>query len=199
MANYDNVVKAMQLMRDDHGYGISWRRVTLSTAGMVPMMDKLRDDCQVSWAVSLHAATDAVRDTIVPLNQKYPIAELLDACRRYVGDGGQKRHITFEYVMLAGINDSLQDARDLVKLVKDIPCKINLIPFNPFPGTNYTCSSGNVIAKFKQVVIDKKLIVTVRKTRGDDIVAACGQLAGEVQDKTRREARMARQQQAVRG
>ena len=197
LANYKNVVAAMQLMLDDLGYGISWRRVTLSTAGIVPMIDKLREDCRVSLAVSLHAPTDAVRDQIVPLNQKYPIAELLAACRRYVGEESKKRHITFEYVMLEGINDSAQDARDLVKLLKGLSSKINLIPFNPFPGTDYQCSSGNVIARFKKVLMDAGMIATIRKTRGDDIVAACGQLAGEVQDKTKRQQRMTMQREAV--
>lgn len=185
LANYNNVIAAMNLMRDDLAYGISWRRVTLSTSGMVPMIDKLREDCHVSLAVSLHAANDKLRDEIIPLNKKYPIAVLLDACKRYV-EGHQRRHITIEYVLLDGINDSEKDARDLMRILKDLPTKINLIPFNPFPGTNYTCSSKKVIARFKQQLLDGGCIATVRKTRGDDIVAACGQLAGEVQDKTRR-------------
>ncbi|WP_289282759.1 23S rRNA (adenine(2503)-C(2))-methyltransferase RlmN, partial [Methylophaga sp. UBA5088] len=142
LANYNNVVTAMNLMRDDFGYGISWRRLTLSTSGMVPMIDKLREDCHVSLAISLHAANDELRNQIIPLNQKYPIAELLAACKRYVV-GQQRRHITVEYVMLDGINDSIQDAKDLVRILKDIPNKINLIPFNPFPGTHYKCSSRN--------------------------------------------------------
>lgn len=193
LANYSNVVTAMNLMRDDFGYGISWRRLTLSTSGIVPMIDKLREDCHVSLAISLHAANDELRDQIVPINQKYPIAELLAACKRYVV-GQQRRHITVEYVMLDGINDSIQDAKDLVRLLKGLPNKINLIPFNPFPGTHYKCSSRNQIVRFQQYLIDQGLVVTVRKTRGDDIVAACGQLAGEVQDKSRRSERMRAQE-----
>lgn len=194
LANYNNVVTAMNLMRDDHGYGISWRRLTLSTSGMVPMIDKLREDCHVSLAISLHAANDELRSQIIPLNDKYPINELLAACKRYVV-GQQRRHITVEYVMLDGINDSLDDARDLVRILKGLPTKINLIPFNPFPGTNYKCSSRNQIVRFQKLLMDAGLVATVRKTRGDDIVAACGQLAGEVQDKTKRTQRA--QEQAV--
>jgi 23S rRNA (adenine2503-C2)-methyltransferase len=197
LANYDNVVTAMKLMRDDFGYGISWRRLTLSTSGIVPMIDKLREDCHVSLAISLHAANDELRSQIIPLNQKYPIAELLAACKRYVAGDQKRRHITVEYVMLAGMNDSMQDARDLVKVLKGLPTKINLIPFNPFPGTDYQCSSRNQIERFKQYLIDKGLVATIRKTRGDDIVAACGQLAGEVQDKSRRSQRMAQQREVV--
>jgi 23S rRNA (adenine2503-C2)-methyltransferase len=196
LANYNNVVTAMNLMRDDFGYGISWRRLTLSTSGMVPMIDKLREDCHVSLAISLHAANDELRSQIIPLNQKYPIAELLAACKRYV-TGQQRRHITVEYVMLDGINDSLQDARDLARILKDLPTKINLIPFNPFPGTDYKCSSRNQIVRFQKYLMDQGLVATVRKTRGDDIVAACGQLAGEVQDKTRRSQRLAQQEVVV--
>jgi len=190
LANYDNVISAMNLMRDDLAYGISWRRVTLSTSGMVPMIDKLREDCHVSLAISLHAANDKVRSEIVPLNDKYPIAVLLEACKRYV-DVQQRRHITIEYVMLADINDSAQDARDLIRILKSLPVKINLIPFNPFPGTDYRCSSRPIIARFQKILTDAGLVATIRKTRGDDIVAACGQLAGEVQDKTKRTQRLA--------
>ncbi|HEC73872.1 MAG TPA: 23S rRNA (adenine(2503)-C(2))-methyltransferase RlmN [Methylophaga aminisulfidivorans] len=193
LANYANVITAMNLMRDDFGYGISWRRLTLSTSGMVPMIDKLREDCHVSLAISLHAANDKLRDEIIPLNKKYPIAELLAACKRYVV-GQQRRHITVEYVMLEGINDSMTDAKDLVRILKDLPTKINLIPFNPFPGTSYKCSSRNKIVRFQQYLIDQGLVATIRKTRGDDIVAACGQLAGDVQDKTRRTERLAQQE-----
>ena len=152
------------------------------------MIDKLREDCHVSLAISLHAANDELRNQIIPLNQKYPIAELLAACKRYVV-GQQRRHITVEYVMLDGINDSIQDAKDLVRILKDIPNKINLIPFNPFPGTHYKCSSRNQIVRFQQYLIDQGLVATVRKTRGDDIVAACGQLAGDVVDRTKRMAK----------
>lgn len=196
LANYNNVVTAMNLMRDDFGYGISWRRLTLSTSGIVPMIDKLREDCHVSLAISLHAANDELRSQIVPINQKYPIAELLAACKRYVV-GQQRRHITVEYVMLDGINDSIQDAKDLVRILKGLPNKINLIPFNPFPGTHYKCSSRNQIVRFQQYLIDQGLVATVRKTRGDDIVAACGQLAGEVQDKSRRSERMKAQEVVI--
>jgi 23S rRNA (adenine2503-C2)-methyltransferase len=194
LANYNNVIMAMNLMRDDLAYGISWRRVTLSTSGMVPMIDKLREDCHVSLAISLHAANDKLRSEIIPLNDKYPIQELLAACKRYV-EGHQRRHITVEYVLLAGINDSAQDVKDLIRILKDLPTKINLIPFNPFPGTDYRCSSRNVIMRFKQQLIDAGLVATIRKTRGDDIVAACGQLAGEVQDKTRRTQRLKQQEE----
>jgi 23S rRNA (adenine2503-C2)-methyltransferase len=197
LANYNNVVTAMNLMRDDYGYGISWRRLTLSTSGMVPMIDKLREDCHVSLAISLHAANDKLRDEIIPLNQKYPIADLLSACKRYVAGDQKRRHITVEYVMLDGINDSMEDARDLDRLLKDLPTKINLIPFNPFPGTDYQCSSRKQIERFKQYLMNKGQVVTVRKTRGDDIVAACGQLAGEVQDKSRRAERLAKQREVV--
>lgn len=197
LTNYANVISAMNLMRDDYGYGISWRRLTLSTSGVVPMIDKLKQDCPVSLAISLHAANDTLRSQIIPLNDKYPIAELLAACKRYVSGAQQRRHITVEYVMLAGINDSPQDAKDLIRILKDLPTKINLIPFNPFPGTDYRCSSRNVIEKFKQQLIDAGLVATVRKTRGDDIVAACGQLAGEVKDKTRRSQRATQQEVVV--
>ncbi len=196
LANYDNVVAAMNLMRDDLAYGISWRRLTLSTSGMVPMIDKLREDCHVSLAISLHAANDKLRSEIIPLNDKYPIKVLLDACKRYV-EGHKKRHITIEYVMLDGINDSLSDAEDLIGVLKGLPTKINLIPFNPFPGTDYKCSSRNKIVKFQRHLMDKGLVATVRKTRGDDIVAACGQLAGEVQDKTKRTIRLKQQKEKV--
>lgn len=189
LANYDNVIAAMNLMRDDLAYGISWRRVTLSTSGMVPMIDKLREDCHVSLAISLHAANDKLRSEIIPLNNKYPISELLSACKRYV-EGHQRRHITIEYVLLDGINDSIQDAKDLIRILKGLPTKINLIPFNPFAGTEYRCSSRAVIARFQQQLTDDGFVATVRKTRGDDIVAACGQLAGEVQDRTRRTQRI---------
>lgn len=190
LANYKHVVAAMKLMRDDLAYGISWRRVTLSTSGMVPMIDKLREDCHVSLAISLHAANDVLRSKIIPLNEKYPIAELLAACKRYV-EGHQKRHITIEYVLLEGINDSVQDANDLMQILKDLPTKINLIPFNPFPKTAYRCSSKVVMNRFKKQLVDAGFVATIRKTRGDDIVAACGQLAGEVQDRSRRTQKIA--------
>jgi len=191
LLNYDNVLAAIRLMLDDHAYGISWRRVTLSTAGVVPMIDRLRDDCSVSLAVSLHATRDDLRDELVPLNRKYPIAELIDACRRYVGDGTRRR-VTFEYTMLDGVNDSVEDARALVRLLSNVPAKVNLIPFNPFPQTRYRCSSAEAIERFREVLRAANLTTITRKTRGDEIDAACGQLAGRVADRTARRARLAR-------
>ena len=190
LLNYDNVVPAMRLMLDDYAYGLSRRRVTLSTAGVLPMMDQLRDECPVSLAVSLHAPNDALRNELVPLNKKYPIRELLDACRRYCADSPRSR-VTFEYVMLAGVNDSLENAHELVRLLRDMPAKVNLIPFNPFPQTRYQRSSKEAIDRFRDVLIDAGLTTITRKTRGDDIDAACGQLAGRVQDRTRRRQRLA--------
>ncbi len=188
LLNFDNVIAAMQLMLDDMAYGLSRRRVTLSTAGVVPAIDRLRDTCHVSLAVSLHAPNDALRDRLVPLNRKYPIAELLDACRRYVaGDGG--RRVTFEYVMLAGVNDSIGQARELVGLLSDVPSKVNLIPFNPFPEGVYERSQRAAIDRFRDVLMNAGLMTVTRKTRGDDIDAACGQLAGRIEDRTRRSLR----------
>ncbi len=188
LLNFDNVVKAMNIMIDDFAYGLSKRRVTLSTAGVVPAIDRLREVCHVSLAVSLHAPDDALREQLVPLNKKYPIAELMAACRRYL-DGVPHRKITFEYVMLAGINDTPKHARELVKVLADIPAKVNLIPFNPFPNTSYTCSSPEVIKVFRDIVTRAGLVTVTRKTRGDDIDAACGQLVGRVMDRTRRSQR----------
>jgi 23S rRNA (adenine2503-C2)-methyltransferase len=194
LANFDNVVAAMRLMLDDHAYGLSRRRVTLSTAGMVPGIDRLREECPVSLAVSLHAPNDALRDELVPINRKYPIKELLAACLRYI-DVAPRGYIMFEYVMLTGVNDSVAQARELAALVKEVPCKVNLIPFNPFPGIQYQRSSPEAIGRFRDVLAHAGLIATVRKTRGDDIDAACGQLAGRVQDRTKRSAR--RQQEEL--
>jgi len=188
LANFDNVVTAMRIMLDDHAYGLSRRRVTLSTAGLVPGIDRLRDECPVSLAVSLHAPNDALRDELVPINRKYPIKELLAACLRYV-EVAPRGYVMLEYVMLAGVNDSVAQARELAALVRDVPCKVNLIPFNPFPGIQYQRSSPEAIDRFRDVLAHAGLIATVRKTRGDDIDAACGQLAGQVQDRTRRSAR----------
>ena len=185
LANFDNVVSAMQLMLDDHAYGISRRRLTLSTSGIVPAMDRLRDACPVALAVSLHAPNDALRDELVPINRKYPIMELMAACVRYI-EKAPRDFVTFEYVLLAGINDSVAQARELVQTVKPVPCKINLIPFNPFPGSGYERSAAPAIAAFRDVLHQSGLTTTVRKTRGDTIDAACGQLAGQVRDKTRR-------------
>jgi 23S rRNA (adenine2503-C2)-methyltransferase len=190
LLNFDNVVSAMRIMMDDYAYGMSKRRITLSTAGVVPALHALRETCDVSLAISLHATNDALRDELVPLNRKYPIAELLDACRAYVATA-LRRRVTFEYVMLAGINDSDDDARRLVTLLRDIPAKVNLIPFNPFPGTDYRTSSRAVIDRFRDIIIAGGIVTVTRKTRGEDIDAACGQLAGRIQDKTRRSQRFA--------
>ena len=187
LLNYDNVVRAMGIMLDDYGYGLSKRRITLSTAGVVPMLKQLREDCDVSLAVSLHAADDLLRNQLVPLNKKYPIRELLDACKEYVGEG--RRRVTFEYVMLAGINDSDAHARQLVRCLEGVPAKVNLIPFNPFPETRYQRSSNNRIQRFFEILNSAGVVTITRKTRGDDIDAACGQLAGEFRDRTRRRER----------
>jgi len=185
LLNFDNVVAAMNLMMDDFAYGLSKRRVTVSTSGVVPAMHRLGDACDVSMAVSLHAPNDALRDQLVPINQKYPLAELMEACREYARIGPRK-HITFEYVMLAGVNDSVEDAKTLVKLLKNVPSKVNLIPFNPFPQSQYRCSNMTTILKFRDILQNADIVTTIRKTRGEDIDAACGQLVGQVQDKSRR-------------
>lgn len=185
LLNFDAVAAAMDLMQDDLGFGISRRRVTLSTAGVVPAIYRLRaTNLNVSLAVSLHAPDDALRNQLVPLNRKYPIAELLAACRHYIA-GQPHRRITWEYVLLDGVNDSEQHAHALAALIKDIPSKVNLIPFNPFPGTRYRRSSPAVIARFHAALLARGLTVVTRKTRGDDIAAACGQLAGQVQARGR--------------
>ncbi|AXK39728.1 23S rRNA (adenine(2503)-C(2))-methyltransferase RlmN [Crenobacter cavernae] len=188
LANFDNVVSALNIMLDDHAYGLSRRRVTLSTSGLVPQMDRLREECPVALAVSLHAPNDAIRDVIVPINKKYPLKELMAACQRYL-EKAPRDFITFEYVMLDGVNDRPEHARQLIELVKDVPCKFNLIPFNPFPNSGYQRSSNNAIHAFREKLQQAGFVVTVRKTRGDDIDAACGQLAGQVMDKTRRSAK----------
>ena len=184
LLNYDPVVTAVRLMLDDNAYGLSRRRVTISTSGVVPMMDRLSQDCPVALAVSLHAPNDALRDQLVPLNKKYPLAELLAACERYL-EFAPRDFITFEYVMLDGVNDSDQHAHELVDLVRRVHCKLNLIPFNPFPASGLKRSAAARIKTFSQILSDAGIVTTVRKTRGDDIDAACGQLAGEVQDRTR--------------
>ncbi|MCL4141177.1 UNVERIFIED_CONTAM: hypothetical protein GTU68_028829 [Idotea baltica] len=194
LMNFDNVVSAMHIMQDDFCFGLSKRRVTLSTAGVVPMIDKLKEVCPVSLAVSLHAPNDELRNELVPLNKKYPIKQLLDACNRYVADSARSR-ITFEYVMLQGINDELEHAHQLAELMKTVPGKVNLIPFNSFEGIDYSRSSNSRINRFRDILHDNGVIVTVRRTRGDDIEAACGQLAGDVMDRTRR-AEKFRQKQA---
>lgn len=189
LANYDNVVAALKLMLDDNAYGLSRRRVTLSTSGLVPAMDRLREDCPVALAISLHAPNDRIRDQIVPINQKYPLKELLAACQRYL-EKAPRDFITFEYIMLAGVNDQPEHARELARLVRDVPCKFNLIPFNPFPDSGFNRSGRDAILAFRDILIEAGYIVTVRKVRGDDIDAACGQLAGKVQDRTRRKEKM---------
>jgi len=188
LLNFDNVVKAMSLMLEDEAYGLSKRRITLSTSGVIPALDRLKEVSDVSLAVSLHAPTDELRNQLVPLNLKYPIKELLAACVRYLGDDARRR-ITFEYVMLDGVNDSDEHARQLAKLLKHVPSKINLIPFNPFPNTKYQCSSQKRIDAFRDILIAHDLTTITRKTRGNDIDAACGQLAGQVMDKTKRKLR----------
>ena len=185
LMNFDNVVSAMKIMQDDFCFGLSKRRITLSTAGVVPKIDELKKACPVSLAVSLHAPNDELRNVLVPLNKKYPIKELLDACNRYVADSARAR-ITFEYVMLQGVNDELEHARQLVKLMKTVPGKVNLIPFNTFDGIDYDRSSNSRINRFRDILHEGGIIVTVRRTRGDDIEAACGQLAGNVMDRTKR-------------
>ena len=192
LANYDNVVAALRLMLDDHAYGLSRRRVTVSTSGIVPAMDRLREDCPVALAVSLHAPDDALRDRLVPINQKYPLRELMAACRRYL-ERAPRDFVTFEYVMLAGVNDSDAHARALVALVRDVPCKFNLIPFNPFAGSGFERSSAERIRRFAGILIDAGIVTTTRKTRGDDVDAACGQLAGQVRDRTRRTLRLVKE------
>ena len=185
LLNFDNTVSALRLMLDDNAYGLSRRRVTLSTSGIVPAMDRLRDACPVALAVSLHAPNDALRDVLVPINKKYPLQVLMAACQRYL-ERAPRDFVTFEYVMLEGVNDSVQQAQELIALVREVPCKFNLIPFNPFPQTQYRRSSSDAIRRFSDVLRQADIVTTTRKTRGDDIAAACGQLAGQVQDKTKR-------------
>ena len=185
LANFDNVVPALRLMLDDNAYGLSRRRVTLSTSGLVPMIDRLRDECPVALAVSLHAANDALRDRLVPINRRHPLGELLAACRRYL-EKAPRDFVTFEYVMLDGVNDDDAAARAVLALLRDTPCKVNLIPFNPFPGTEFRTSPRERIETFQRILIEGGIVTTIRKTRGDDIDAACGQLAGRVQDRVKR-------------
>ncbi|KFZ31323.1 ribosomal RNA large subunit methyltransferase N [Pseudidiomarina salinarum] len=196
LLNVANVVPAMELMMDDNAFGLSKRRVTLSTSGVVPALEKLRDQIDVALAISLHAPDDELRNEIVPINKKYPISELLAASRRYVEVSHAQNKVTIEYVMLDHVNDSTDQAHALAETLKDTPCKINLIPFNPFPGSDYGRSSNSRIDRFAKVLIEKGFIVMVRKTRGDDIDAACGQLVGDVVDRTKR---ILKKQQASRG
>jgi 23S rRNA (adenine2503-C2)-methyltransferase len=196
LLNYDALVPALRLMLDDNAYGLSRRRVTVSTSGVVPMMDRLGADVPVALAVSLHAPNDALRDELVPLNKKYPLAELMAACRRYL-TVAPRDFITFEYCMLDGVNDSETHARELLALTADVPCKFNLIPFNPFPESGLVRSKAERIKRFAQILIDAGVVTTVRKTRGDDIDAACGQLAGAVKDRTRVAERMGRSSRVI--
>ncbi len=193
LLNFDNVVNALQLMLDDNAYGLSKRRVTVSTSGVLPALDRLADTLDVSLAVSLHAPNDELRNKLVPLNNKYPIKELIATCRRFLDKKTTERnHITWEYVMLDGVNDHEEHAQQLAQLLRGIPSKINLIPFNPFPATRYGRSSNNRIYRFREILQNAGYTVTTRKTRGEDIDAACGQLAGKVNDKSRREIHFAR-------
>ncbi len=197
LQNYSALLPALRTMLDDHGYGLSRRRVTVSTSGVVPMIDRLGADCPVALAVSLHAPNDVLRSNLVPLNQKYPIEELMSACRRYL-EFAPRDFITFEYCMLDGVNDQVEHAEQLVELMKQqsilgLSCKFNLIPFNPFPESGLLCSSKAQVAVFAKILINAGLVTTIRKTRGDDIDAACGQLAGEVMDRTRVGARIEKQ------
>ena len=185
LLNFDNTVSALRLMLDDNAYGLSRRRVTVSTSGIVPAMDRLRDECPVALAVSLHAPNDTLRNVLVPVNQKYPLRELMAACQRYL-EKAPRDFITFEYIMLEGVNDHEKDARELIALVSDVPCKFNLIPFNPFPQAQFKRSSSDAVRRFRDTLMQADIVTTTRKVRGDDIAAACGQLAGQVQNKTKR-------------
>jgi 23S rRNA (adenine2503-C2)-methyltransferase len=189
LLNFDNVVAAMNIMMDDLGYGISKRKVTLSTSGVAPMIDKLGEVIDVSLALSLHAPNDPLRNQLVPINKKYPLAVVLDACRRYISRLGEKRVLTIEYTLLKDVNDQPEHASQMIELLKDFPCKINLIPFNPFPHSGYERPSNNAIRRFQDLLHKAGHNVTVRTTRGDDIDAACGQLVGQVMDRTRRSER----------
>ena len=197
LQNYSALVPALRIMLDDHGYGLSRRRVTVSTSGVVPMMDRLSQDCPVALAVSLHAPNDALRNDLVPLNQKYPLHELIDACSRYLAHA-PRDFVTFEYCMLDGVNDRAEHARQLVDLVRrqdhdrGVRCKFNLIPFNPFPASGLARSSSAAIQEFARILTEAGIVTTIRRTRGDDVDAACGQLAGDVKDRTGAGERMAR-------
>ncbi|MCC4624801.1 23S rRNA (adenine(2503)-C(2))-methyltransferase RlmN [Xanthomonas campestris pv. nigromaculans] len=196
LMNFDNVVRAMSVMRDDLGYGLASKRVTLSTSGLVPMIDRLSTESDVSLAVSLHAANDALRESLVPLNKKYPIAELMESCARYLRGNKKRDSVTFEYTLMKGINDQPEHARQLARLMRQFynavqskdAGKVNLIPFNPFPGTRYERSGETEIRAFQKILLDAQVLTMVRRTRGDDIDAACGQLKGQVMDRTRRQA-----------
>ena len=200
LMNFDNVVRAMRVMRDDLGYGLASKRVTLSTSGLVPMIDRLATESDVSLAVSLHAANDVLRESLVPLNKKYPIAELMESCARYLRGNKKRDSVTFEYTLMKGINDQPEHARQLARLMRQFDNavqskdagKVNLIPFNPFPGTRYERSGETEIRAFQKILLDAQVLTMVRRTRGDDIDAACGQLKGQVMDRTRRQAEFRR-------
>ncbi|MDR6179460.1 23S rRNA (adenine2503-C2)-methyltransferase [Pseudomonas sp. SORGH_AS 211] len=189
LLNFDNVVAAMRIMMDDLGYGISKRKVTLSTSGVVPMIEELAKHIDVSLALSLHAPNDELRNELVPINRKYPLAMLLDACQRYIRQLGEKRVLTIEYTLLKDVNDLSEHALQMIELLRNVPCKINLIPFNPFPHSGYERPSKNATRRFQELLVQAGFNVTVRTTRGDDIDAACGQLVGQVMDRTRRSQR----------
>jgi 23S rRNA (adenine2503-C2)-methyltransferase len=189
LLNFDNVVQAVRIMMDDFAYGLSKRRVTVSTAGVIPAMDRLGDELDMRLAVSLHATNDELRNELVPLNRKYPLKDLMAACRRFIDKQNQRSRITFEYVMLDGINDRPEHARELIRLLKGIPTLMNLIPFNPFEGSGYRTSSSNAVMRFSEILQSAGITTVIRKTRGEDIDAACGQLAGQIQDKSRRHRR----------
>lgn len=189
LLNFDNVMTALDVMMDDNGYGLSKRRVTISTSGVVPGIRRMCTSTDASLALSLHAPNDALRDTLVPLNRRYPISEVLASVREYLDSLPDSRVATIEYILLAGVNDHRQHARELAELLRTVPCKINLIPFNPFTGSNYRRSSNNAISTFRKMLQDAGYTVTIRTTRGDEIGAACGQLVGQVDDRTRRSAR----------
>lgn len=186
LMNFDAVVDALELFMEDNAYGLSKRRVTLSTAGVVPAIDKLSEVTDVSLAISLHAPNNELRDQLVPINRRYPIEQLMDSVKRYFSKLADRRVATIEYTLIAGINDQPEHARELVKLLKQVPCKLNLIPFNPFPNSDYKRPSEDAIQRFKMEMLKGKILTTVRRTRGDDVDAACGQLVGQVQDRTRR-------------
>ena len=198
LLNFDNVVSSMELMCDDLAYGLSKRKVTLSTSGVVPALDQLADLSDVSLAISLHAPNDAIRDQIVPINKRYPIAKLLSSARAYIdAQTDKKRVVTIEYTLLAGVNDQVEHAHELAQLLDGYPCKINLIPFNDFPNSGFKRPSGNAVSRFWKVLMEAGFIVTVRTTRGDDIDAACGQLVGEVNDRTKRSGRYRAQYEEI--
>ena len=185
LANFDNTVSALKIMLDDYGYGLSRRRVTVSTSGLIPQMERLAQECPTALAVSLHAPNDDIRNKIMPINQKYPLKDLMNACLKYLPHA-PRDFITFEYILLGGVNDEPQHAQELLDLVKAVPCKFNLIPFNPFPNSPFRQPERDSVLRFRDILNENGIIATIRKTRGDDIAAACGQLAGQVKDKTRR-------------